>query len=134
MIGMLTNSFYDDSASAVFPHTANALRHWDGAELPNDATMATFVEELRSSNERDRAALAVAVRRMNFDEAGFRSLMKMTTRFATTFQEGSVRDGLIATDSRWGEPQTWAVVKRSTRAVTPFYLLSAVDLMQDRFR
>ena len=133
MIGMLTNSFYDDSASAVFPHTANALHHWDGAELPNDATMATFVEELRSSNERDRAALAVAVRRMNFDEAGFRSLMKMTTRFATTFQEGSVRDGLIATDSRWGEPQTWAVVKRSTRAVTPFYLLSAVDLMQDRF-
>ena len=132
MIGMLTNSFYDDSASDVFPRTANTLRYWDGAELPNDATMATFVEELRRSHERDRHALAVAVRRMNFDEAGFRSLMKKTTRFATTLQEGSVRNGLIATDSRWGEPQTWAVVKRSTQAVN-FYLLSAVDLMQDRF-
>ena len=56
------------------------------------------------------------------------------TRFATTFQEGSVRDGLIATDSRWGEPQTWAVVKRSTQVGDPLSTSSsAVDLMQDRF-
>ena len=133
MIGMLTNSFYDDSASSVFPRTAHALHRWDGAALPDDATMATFVEELRRSHEQDRAALAVAVRRMNFDEAGFRSLMRKTRRIAAAHEEGSARDALTAADPRWAEPETWAVVKRSTRTITPFYLLTAVDLMQDRF-
>ena len=133
MIGMLTNSFHDDSASSVFPRTASALRHWDGTELPKDATMATFVEELRRSREQDRASLAVAVRRMNFDGVGFRSLMRKTIRIVPALEGGSVRDALVAADRRWAEPETWAVVKRSTRAVTPFYLLGAVDLMQDRF-
>ena len=133
MIGMLTNSFYDDSASSVFPRTAHALHRWDGAALPDEATMATFVEELRRSHEDDRAALAVAVRRMNFDEAGFRSLMRKTRQIAAAHEEGSVRDALTAADPRWAEPDTWAVVKRSTRTITPFYLLTAVDLMQDRF-
>ena len=133
MLGMLTNSFHDDSASTVFPRTANALGHWDGAGLPEEATAATFVEELRTSRERDRAALAVAVRRMNFDQAGFRSLMRKTARLAAGFEGPAMRDALIAADRRWADPDTWAVVKRSTRAVTPFYLLFAVDLAQDRF-
>ena len=34
MIGMLTGSFHDESASSVFPRTASALGTWDGAELP----------------------------------------------------------------------------------------------------
>ena len=133
MLGMLTNSFHDDSASSVFPHTASALRHWDGTALPEEATMATFVEELQTSHEQDRAALAVAVRRLNFDGVGFRTLMRKTRRVSATLEGDGVRDALIAADRRWAEPDTWAVVKRSTRAVTPFYLLFAVDLMQDRF-
>ena len=133
MIGMLTGSFHDESASSVFPRTASALGTWDGAELPEEATMETFREELRRSREQDRAALAVAVRRMNFDQVGFRSLMRKTARIATALEGESARDALIAADRRWSEPETWAVVKRSTRAVTPFYLLFAMDLMQDRF-
>ena len=133
MLGMLTNSFHDDSASSVFPRTASALSRWDGTGLPEEAAVATFVQELRRSRERDRAALAVAVRRMNFDRVGFRSLMRKTVRIAPTLEGDSVRDALIAADRRWGDPEIWAVVKRSTRTVTPFYLLFAVDLMQDRF-
>ena len=133
MIGMLTNSFFDDSASSVFPRTANALRHWDGTELPEDATIATFVEELRRSREQDRVALAAAVRRMNFDGVGFRTLMRKTVRIAPALERSSIRNALIAADQRWAEPETWAVVKGSTRAVTPFYLLFAVDLIQDRY-
>ena len=133
VLSMLTNSFYDDSASSVFPRTATALRDWDGSALPEEAAMATFAEELRDSQEQDRAALALAVRRMNFDEAGFRSLMRKAARAAKNLEGRPAREALIAADRRWADPETWAVVKRSTRAVTPFYLLTAVDLMQDRF-
>ena len=133
MMGMLAGSFHDQSASSVFPRTASALRNFDGASLPDEATMETFVAELRHSRAEDRAALAVAVRRMNFDQVGFRSLMRKTTRIVTAHEGESARHALLAADPRWGEPEAWAVVKRSTRAVTPFYLLFAVDLMQDRF-
>ena len=133
VFSMLTNSFYDDSASSVFPRTANALRDWDGDALPEDTTMGIFVEELQNSRNQDRAALALAVRRMNFDEAGFRGLMRKTARLTKNLEGRHVREVLIAADSRWAKPEIWAVVKRSTRAVTPFYLLTAVDLMQDRF-
>ena len=131
MIGMLTNSFHDEAASSVFPRTANALRQWDGAALPDDETWAVFMEELQRARESDRAALAGAVRRMNFDEAGFRGLMRKAGRLAP--EGATVREALIANDSRWGDPETWGAIKRSTQAVTPFYLLAAVDLAQDRF-
>ena len=123
VFNMLTNSFYDDSASSVFPRTAGALRDWGGDGLPEESAMVTFLEELRNSQEQDRAALASAVRRMNFDEAGFRSLMRKTARLARNFEGRHAREALIAADRSWENPDVWAVVKRSTRAVTPFYLV-----------
>ena len=102
--------------------------------LTFDPTCCGFSHSLFAIYARFYAAVKqVAVRRMNFDGVGFRSLMRKTIRIAPALEGGSVRDALIAADRRWAEPDTWAVVKRSTRAVTPFYLLVSVDLMQDRF-
>ena len=64
-----------------FPRTANALRDWDGDALPEDSDDGHFSSKnFKIREEQDRAALALAVRRMNFDEAGFRGLMRKTAR------------------------------------------------------
>ena len=44
---------------------------------------------------------------------------------------GSARDTLIGIDSKWGERETWAAIRRAGGPVTDFYLLGALDLRRD---
>ena len=109
--------------AASCPRVTAALQHWDGRDLPPEAAYAALIDDIRAA--REAGTLASAATRLNYDVAGFRSLL-----FATGRQSAGDADGLRARcarsriDPKWGERETWAVIRRAGGPVTDFYLLA----------
>jgi putative spermidine/putrescine transport system permease protein len=127
--GMLWRSIDNPELRAVMPQTAAAIREWDGKGLPPEPVVATFARELGQAYR--TKTLAVAAKRLAYEVPGFRSLLFATARKLRDEPTVSWRDTLIAADPRWGEPLTWAVIRRAAAPWTPIYLLAALDRQLD---
>lgn len=112
------------------PDTVALLADWDAARgLPDEATYAALARELAAA--KGDSALAAVARRLNREEAGYRSLIMKTARKLPLAAEVAPRAGLVAIDPQWGELPIWQALQRAGNPVTPFYLLAAVDLTTD---
>jgi len=80
---------------------------------------------------REAGTLASAATRLNYDVAGYRTLMFATGRALPAELAEPARETLIGIDPRWGERSTWAALRRAGGPVTDFYLLAALDLRHD---
>jgi putative spermidine/putrescine transport system permease protein len=109
----------------VLPRLSAAVREWDGSGLPGELVFATLAEDIRQASA--DGDIAQAGRRMNFYDAGFRSLFLKTARNLPDEAAGSWQATLIDIDRRWGEHETWRLLRRGAAAFTPDYLLTAVD-------
>ncbi|MDH5245047.1 MAG: ABC transporter permease [Betaproteobacteria bacterium] len=126
---MLGRALFDSEVAQILPRVTAALARWDGRELPPDAAYAAVIEDIRAA--REAGTLANAATRLNYDVAGFRSLLFATGRHLGDEMAGSPREFLGAIDPRWNERETWAVIRRAAGPVTDFYLLAALDLRRD---
>lgn len=122
---MIATSVQGGTVRLAFPQTAEAIAGWDGADLPSRAVQDALVADLRVDVPQER--FGDAVRTLNSQQAGFRTLLPRTVR--------EIRDGdasapvdLAALDRRWGEAPFWLALKRSMPAHTDANLLAAVDL------
>lgn len=115
----------DSELSKALPRTAAILDSWDGQALPPEETFRLLVEELRQAQQ-DQAAGPV-LSRLNFEETGMRSLLLQAARASTRLSD-PFKDGLIALNPRWGQPDLWRMLKRATGPWTPLYLLRSLDL------
>ncbi|MFO1162212.1 MAG: ABC transporter permease [Reyranellaceae bacterium] len=123
---MLYRSIDDPEVRTALPHTAAALDAWDGRGQPPAVIATLLVDELGKAN--DSGDLSRAANRVNYDINGLRSLVMKTARNLPTPADGEPAQALAALDARWGEPETWAALKRATGPTTSFYLLGALDL------
>jgi len=126
---MLSRGVIDTDIARILPNVTTALKSWDGRELPPEASFAAMIADVRAA--REAGALASAATRLNYDVPGFRTLLFTTGRQLPAEQAGSARDTLIGIDSKWGERETWAAIRRAGGPVTDFYLLGALDLRRD---
>ncbi|WP_247880966.1 ABC transporter permease [Skermanella sp. TT6] len=122
---MLVRSVDNSELPSVMPDTAAALRQWDGGGLPPEAVFASFAREL-AAGQRDRSLSGVA-KRLTYEIPNMRSVLFATARGLPDAPEGTWRQTLAARNPAWGEPATWAVMRRAAAPVTPYYLLAAVD-------
>ena len=60
-----------------------------------------------------------------------RSLMNKTARKVRRLKTGPFKDKMIAIDKRWGDRETWVVIKRMGKRFTSTHFLSALDLKYD---
>jgi putative spermidine/putrescine transport system permease protein len=127
--GMLLRSVANPELRAVMPATAAAIRGWDGEDLPAEPVLATFAAELRQSYA--AKTLAIAAKRLAYDQPGFHGLLFATARKLPDQPERSWRATLAGLDPAWGERATWAVIRRAAAPWTPIYLLAAVDRQLD---
>ena len=116
----------------VMPRTVEAIRNWQGSEIPNEAVFAALATDLRRA-QKDRS-VGIAGKRLNYDITGFRSLLLKTAHKLSKMEEnvGSYRDTVIGTDQRWADSSYWAAIKRAAKFYTDFYLLASVDLEHDQ--
>jgi putative spermidine/putrescine transport system permease protein len=121
--GMLQRSVQDPELPATLPRTADALRHWGGVGLPDDALVATLAAELVAA--RQAGTLSAVANRLNYDINGLRTLLLRTARRLGAGP--ATLEGLTAIDARWGERPTWSALRQAAGPFTSFYVLAAFD-------
>lgn len=126
---LLLKSIEGLGVSSVMPRTAAALEGWGGQDLPQEAAYAALAADFRQAS--GTGELGELARRLNFYQAGFRSLLLKTSRGLPSETPADWKEHLIGIDARWGERQTWAELRRGSAAVTPDYLLAAIDTRVD---
>jgi putative spermidine/putrescine transport system permease protein len=126
---MLARGVADTDVARILPRVTAELAHWDGRELPSEPAWQALAADIRAA--REAGTLASAATRLNYDVAGYRSLMFATGRALPAEIAGSAREALIAIDPKWGEREPWVALKRAGGPVTDFYLLAALDLRHD---
>ncbi len=126
---MLSRGLIDSDISHILPAVTAELKNWDGRDLPPESAYAALTADIRAA--REAATLASAATRLNYDLPGFRTLLFGTARHLPPELAGSAREALIGIDPKWGERETWAVIRRAGGPVTDFYLLGALDLRRD---
>src|SRR5262245_8519531 len=109
---LLTKSFVATDLASALPRVAAQIRRWDGQELPDEATFAALIDDVR--NARDAGTLAPVATRLNYDISGFRSLLFATGRRLNDPPQGSARDTLIEIDPKWGQAETWGAIARAS--------------------
>jgi putative spermidine/putrescine transport system permease protein len=141
--GMLWRSVDDRDVARVMPRTVAAIGSWSGDGVPGEAEFAALATDLATAS-RD-GTIGQAAKRLNYDLNGFRTLMAVTARKLTRAgaaggigeaapaDVGAVgaKEAMIRIDSRWGEPDIWAAIRRASGPVTAYYLLSAIDLKRN---
>src|SRR5258706_13635321 len=75
---MLGRALFDREIAEILPRVTAELARWDGKELPPAAAYAALIDDVRAA--RAAGTLASAATRLNYDVAGFRSLMFTTGR------------------------------------------------------
>ena len=126
---MLARGITDSDIARILPRVTAELGRWDRRELPPETAYAALITDIRAA--RDAGALASAATRLNYDVAGFRSLMFATSRALPLELTVSARETLLTIDPKWGERETWMSLRRAAGPVTDFYLLAALDLRHD---
>jgi putative spermidine/putrescine transport system permease protein len=126
---MLGRGVTDTDVARILPRVTGELARWDGRDLPPESAYVALAADVRAA--REAGTLASAATRLNYDIAGFRTLMFATGRALPAELSATARAALVAIDPRWDERETWAALARAGRAATDFYLLAALDLRRD---
>src|SRR5947208_5432456 len=123
---MLSRGVIDTDVARILPAVSDALKHWDGRDLPLESAYAALLADIRAA--REAGTLASAATRLNYDVPGFRTLLFSAGRQLPAELNGPARDALIGIDPKWGERETWAAIRRAGGPVTDVDLLGALDL------
>src|SRR6059058_2779715 len=75
---MLARGIVDTDVARILPKTTQALKAWDGRDVPPDAAYAAIVDDIHAA--RAEGTLASAATRLNYDVPGFRTLLFGTGR------------------------------------------------------
>lgn len=124
---MVEVSVRNESIGHALPQTAALIGDWDGEGLPGNDVQAALVDDLRTTPS---SVLGAAVRTLNSQVSGFRTLMSRTATAARELKAGATLD-LVSVDPRWGEPRFWLAIRKSVSPLTDRNLLAAVDLSRD---
>ena len=125
---LLATAVDNPETRTVLPQTLAALESWDGTSTPDEAVFASLAADLKQASS-DRTAALVG-KRLNYELSGMRRKVLAASRLAADLDSGPYREAFLAEDAVWADADTWAVIKRNGTALTPYYLLTAVDLKQ----
>jgi putative spermidine/putrescine transport system permease protein len=123
----LFRAVQDREVAQALPETSAILASWDGQGLPPETAFAAVARELGAALEARR--IGDVAQRMNFAQTGMRSTLLRTARAAERLR-APYAASLIALDARWGQAETWLLLRSAGGPVTSLYLLRAMDFTQ----
>jgi len=130
--GMLVKAVQNGPMPDILPETSALLQQWRTGEertVPDEAVFAAFAGELRAAAQ--NRTLPELATRLNFENAGYRSLLMATARRLPEAPDGTWRDTLAGLNPQWGEVAIWAALGRASPRLTDGYLLAALDHRRD---
>ncbi len=123
-LARITTTAVSDTATLdAFPRFARAAGGWDRAGMPSQAAQDAFVDDLRAASGQDQ--ISGAVRQLNSQRSGFRSLMSKTF---SAVQASTGHIELAAVDRRWERPDFWLTIGDNLVPYTGRFLLASLDL------
>ncbi|WP_324732979.1 ABC transporter permease [Pseudomonas paeninsulae] len=123
---LLYKSVSNPEVVETMPRTVEAIADWDGKALPAEPVYQAISLDLAEA--RKNKTIGDLSKRMNMEQAGYRSLMMKTARALPFKSEpASYKEALENMDERWGDPAYWQVIRRNTSSHSPYYLLAALD-------
>ena len=125
---LLVTAVDNPDTQNVLPRTLAALEGWDGTSTPDEPVFAALAADLKQAKEDSTAALVG--KRLNYEIPGMRSKMLAASRMAAGLETGPYREKFLEQGGIWADPVTWAVIQRNGAGLTPYYLMTAVDLKQ----
>src|SRR5690349_8472821 len=121
---LLARSVQNSEMPQALPKLTQAIKQWNGEGVPDEPVFAALAADLSAGSQ--SGALGAVARRLNFYQPEMRSLLM---RAARTLPDNAPawKPVLIGIDPRWGEHETWRILKRAAQSPTPDYLLTGVD-------
>ncbi len=114
----------------LMPKTTVALADWDGKDLPEEPVFAALVADLRAG-AKSRQIGKVGTR-LNYEKSGMRGLITGSARKSKKLKDGPYKAKVLKLHKKWGQLETWTVIKRNTTPYTIGYYLNAVDMKYDK--
>ena len=124
IINLLSQSFLDFRYATLMPSSTQALKDWNGKSFPTEEIAKAMVIDLILAKK--NKTIGKVATRVNRELSGTRSLFTKTARAAKKM-EAPYMEALIKKDKKWKNLKTWQAIKISSQAITPSYLLAAVD-------
>ena len=105
-----------------------ALEAWDGQSAPDESLFAALYKDLNSAQ---KILSGKSSTRMNYEEPGWKGIIRTSLRKFKTIEGPPYRDALIKANKGWGEVRFWhsLVLMKDTR--TMGYYLNAFDRRYD---
>ncbi|WP_414444505.1 ABC transporter permease [Burkholderia sp. 22PA0106] len=123
---LLARGVRNPEVPRAMPALTQVLDRWDGQGVPGEPAFAALAAGLKSASE--SGSLGEVARRMNFYQPEFRSLLlKSARRVKENETVAAWKPVLLDADERWGQAETWRLLKRAASAWTPDYLLNGID-------
>ena len=122
---MLFRSVDNPRMTELAPNLVQALNEWDGTELPSEEVFETAFLDLTAAKE--AGTLGRIATHLTYSLSGGRSLILKTKRKFKKIKSGPYREAMIKSDKRWGDINTWGVLKKVSDRYTTRYFLNALD-------
>ncbi|WP_164660740.1 ABC transporter permease [Tropicibacter sp. Alg240-R139] len=131
IVSMLMRSVENDIVVETLPLTVAELQSWDAdsGELPDEPVYAAFVGDMVVAIDAKRHTRLGT--RLNYEQTGMSSLFRKSGRKIKRMDpaaDAPFKDKLIDVDKKWGDVETWRVIKTHSPRVTNGYFLNAVDM------
>ncbi len=125
---MLWRGIEDPIVSSYLPRTAEQLDKWDAVsgELPDESTYEALVADIKVG-AKDKLITRVG-KRLNYELPGMNSLFRKSQRNIPRIEEGPYKEAVIKVDKRWGNVETWQLIKTFSPTLTTGYFWAALDL------
>ena len=122
---LFTRSVDDQLVNDVLPLTFEAMKDWDGQDVPEEAIFAAMFMDLKNA---DKIEVGRVSTRMNYEKSGWKSLLKKTSRTMKKIKSPPYKEQMIKIHKRWGELEYWQSLTAMKDPYTFGYYLNSVDL------
>ena len=105
-----------------------ALEAWDGQSAPDESLFAALYKDLNSAQ---KILSGKSSTRMNYEEPGWKGIIRTSLRKFKTIEGPPYREALIKANKGWGEVRFWQSLVLMKDARTMGYYLNAFDRRYD---
>ena len=125
---MMLRSIDNTVTAQYMPKTIEALKNWDGEELPDESVFAALAQDFHEGAK--NKTIGKVGKRLNFEKSGMSSLFRKTSRKAKRFKLDEItnfKETFIDINKDWEDINTWRLIHRESGKYTSSHLLSSVD-------